>query len=118
MKKKNLLGMGVPELENLAISMGEKSFRGRQLYHRIYQRRTQDFDLMPELPKGFRSRLAEGCSLNYPEVEKQATSADGTVKFLLRLEDDRFIESVFIPDGKRQTLCISSQIGCDVGCTF
>ena len=118
MKKKNLLGLGAAELEQLALSMDEKAFRGRQLYHQIYQRRTQEFDQMPELPKDFRRALSEKYSLTYPEVENRTGAADGTVKFLLRLEDTRFIETVFIPEGKRQTLCVSSQIGCDVGCTF
>ena len=118
MKKKNLLGLGAAELERLALFMDEKAFRGRQLYHQIYQRRLQDFDQMSELPKNLRRSLSEKYSLTYPEVESQTASADGTVKFLLRLEDGRFIETVFIPEGKRQTLCVSSQIGCAVGCTF
>ncbi len=98
--------------------MGEKPFRGRQLYHQIYQRRQTDFTQMTELPKAFRLRLSESCSVDLPSVHRRSDAADGTVKFLFELADGRRIESVYIPDRQRQTLCISSQVGCDVGCTF
>lgn len=118
MKKRNVLGLGEKELLELALSLGGKPFRGKQLYRQIYQRREFEFENMTELSKPFRRRLEEGFSVQLPQLVQRQEARDGTVKFLLRLEDGRLIESVFIPEQRRQTLCISSQVGCDVGCTF
>lgn len=118
MRDGNLLGLDRAQMEALAVSMGEPPFRGRQLFHQIYRRKQTDFALMTELPKAFRQRLAEECKVELPRVHRRSDSTDGTVKFLFELADGRRIESVYIPDLDRQTLCISSQVGCDVGCTF
>lgn len=118
MKKRNLLGRGEKELVALAVSLGEEPFRGRQLYQWIYQRKELDFERMAVLPKSFRRRLSEEEVAGIPRVVQRQVSADGTIKFLLQLEDGRCVESVFIPEPRRDTLCISSQVGCDVGCTF
>ncbi len=118
MKIANLIGLDRDELERLAESLEEKPFRGRQLYVQIYRRKAADFDAMTDLAKSFRLRLGEETRIELPEVERRSTSADGTVKLLLRLDDGRFIETVYIPEENRDTLCISSQVGCDVGCTF
>lgn len=118
MKKQNLLGMSAAELVEMAVSRGEKPFRGKQLYHQIYERKEFDFARMSELSKSFRQRIAEQFKIELPQVWRRSESHDGSVKLLLRLEDGRFVESVFIPEEQRDTLCISSQVGCDVGCTF
>jgi 23S rRNA (adenine2503-C2)-methyltransferase len=116
--KRNLLGLDQAEIAELVESLGEKSFRGKQLYHEIYRRQELDFAEMTELSKSFRRRLQEIFVLRMPEIHRRSEALDGTVKYLFRLEDDRFVEAVFIPEEDRDTLCISSQVGCNVGCTF
>jgi 23S rRNA (adenine2503-C2)-methyltransferase len=116
--KRNLLGLDQAEIVELVESLGEKPFRGKQLYHQIYRRQQLDFAEMTELSKFFRQRLVENFVLQTPDICRRSEASDGTVKYLFRLSDDRFIESVFIPEEDRDTLCISSQVGCNVGCTF
>lgn len=118
MKSKNLLGLDLKELTSLVVALGEKPFRGRQLYHQIYCRKQFDLNAMTDLGRDFRAGLAASYCVRIPKVERKSVSSDGTVKFLLRLEDGQFIETVYIPESSRDTLCISSQVGCDVGCTF
>lgn len=118
MKSSNLLGLDLDQLIEVAQSLGEKPFRGKQLYHQIYRRKQFDFDQMTDLSKSFRNRVRENYVISLPEVHRRFDSSDGTVKFLFELEDGQRIETVYIPDGERTTLCISSQVGCDVGCTF
>ena len=113
-----LLGKSREELESLAEGWGEPSFRGRQLYHWIYARRMADPLQMTNLSRSFRDRLAQGCRIDLPRVDATQRSTDGTVKMALRLADGALIECVYIPEETRDTLCISSQAGCAVGCTF
>lgn len=116
--KSNLLGLNQEEILELVQSIGEKPFRAKQLYHEIYRRSELDFLEMTELSKAFRQRLAEEFRIALPEIARRSAAQDGTVKYLFRLEDNRFVESVFIPEEERDTLCISSQVGCNVGCRF
>jgi len=116
--KRNLLGLTQEEITQLVEEMGEKPFRGRQLYHEIHRRRELDFDGMTELSKSFRARLVELFSLSVPRIVQRSEAGDGTVKYLFRLDDDRHVEAVFIPEEERDTLCISSQVGCNIGCSF
>lgn len=118
MKEKNLLGLDIEELSRLAEELGERSFRGRQLFVQIYRRKYFDFRQMTDLSKEFRRRLEEQFDLHLPEVTRRSESSDGTCKYLLRLVDGKFVETVHIPESGRDTLCISSQVGCGVGCTF
>lgn len=118
MKKKNLLGLDRDELTEIAVDLGERPFRGKQLFSQIYRRKLADFQEMTDLSRDFRRRLQEHYCIESVEVASQQESCDGTVKFLSRLADGKFIESVYIPEEGRDTLCISSQVGCDVGCTF
>jgi 23S rRNA (adenine2503-C2)-methyltransferase len=118
MKSKNLLGLNQEELIQFAVSLGEKPFRGKQLYQQIYRRKQFDVNNMTDLAKGFRSLLEATSNVRLPKVVKRVSSSDDTVKFLFELEDGQLIEAVFIPEESRSTVCISSQVGCDVGCTF
>ncbi len=118
MKSKNLLGLSQEELIQFAVALGEKPFRGRQLYQQIYRRKQFAIHNMTDLAKSFRDRLAVKASVHLPDVAQRSISNDGAVKFLFRLEDGQLIESVFIPEDHRDTICISSQAGCAVGCTF
>lgn len=118
MKSKNLLGLSREEIIQVATSLGAQPFRGKQLYQQIYRRKQTDIHQMTDLAKNFRSRLLVEASIRLPEIARFVSSGDGTVKFVFRLEDGKLIESVFLPEEKRDTICISSQVGCAVGCTF
>ncbi len=98
--------------------LGEKPFRARQLMKWIYRRGVGDLDAMTDLGKAFRSRLAEQAEIRVPEIMHRQVSSDGTRKWLLRFEGGQAIEMVFIPEPGRGTLCISSQVGCAMDCTF
>ena len=114
----NLLGLTRAGMEEFVLGMGEKPFRARQLMKWIYRRATGDFEQMTDLGRDFRSRLAAIAEIRAPEVIVAQASADGTRKWLLRLESGQAIEMVFIPEPGRGTLCISSQIGCTMDCGF
>jgi len=108
----NLLGLNLAELEDLAVSYGQPRYRGRQLYHGIYARRVQDFAGFTDLDREFRESLSASHRISCPEVQRQFRSQDGSVRFLLRLEDGNSIETVYMPEENRTTLCLSSQVGC------
>jgi 23S rRNA (adenine2503-C2)-methyltransferase len=114
----NLLGLDRAGMESFVAGLGEKPFRARQLMKWIYRRATGDFEAMTDLGKAFRQRLAEVAEIRAPEVVLAQASADGTRKWMLRLESGQGIEMVFIPEPGRGTLCISSQVGCTMDCTF
>jgi 23S rRNA (adenine2503-C2)-methyltransferase len=116
--KTNLLGLTRAGMEALVVGMGEKPFRARQLMKWIYRRAVGDFESMTDLGKDFRRRLAEVAEIRVPEVVVAQSSGDGTRKWLLRLASGQGIEMVFIPEPGRGTLCISSQVGCTMDCTF
>lgn len=114
----NLLGLSLPELEALVRDLGEKSFRARQIYRSIYRRRQFDIFRMTDLAKDFQRRLADRCVVTPPVVARSFQSRDGTRRYLLKLADNQTIESVYIPEDRRRTICISTQVGCAIGCTF
>ena len=114
----NLLGLTRAGLEAFVVEMGEKPFRARQVFKWIYRRAAGTFDEMTDLGKDFRQRLAAIAEIRVPEVILSQVSADGTRKWLLRLESGQAIEMVFIPEPGRGTLCISSQVGCAMDCGF
>ena len=114
----NLMSMDRTSMEAFFSDMGEKPFRAKQLLQWIYQRRVTDFSQMTDFSKDLRARLAADTSLVLPEIASEQRSADGTVKWLLRLHDGNCIETVFIPESDRGTLCVSSQVGCGLNCTF
>jgi 23S rRNA (adenine2503-C2)-methyltransferase len=114
----NLFGLDRGQLEALAVEQGEAAFRGRQLYVWLYRRRARSLAGMTDLGKGLRARLAATHEVRWPTVAERAQSTDGTVKFLFRLDDGATIESVFIPEERRRTICISTQAGCPLKCAF
>jgi 23S rRNA (adenine2503-C2)-methyltransferase len=118
----NLLGLTPPELEAFVIGLGEKPFRARQLLTWIYKRRVGDFAAMTDLGKEFRARLAAVAEVRPPAIASEQASGDGTRKWLLRAGEfagrAQAIETVFIPEPGRGTLCISSQVGCALDCSF
>jgi len=116
--KTNLLGLTRAELEAFIARMGEKPFRARQLMKWLYKRNADDFDQMTDLAKGFRERLKGVAEVRAPKVQLMQVSADGTRKWLLAMDGTQGIEMVFIPEPGRGTLCISSQVGCAMDCSF
>jgi 23S rRNA (adenine2503-C2)-methyltransferase len=114
----NLLGLTRSGLEAFVVAMGEKPFRARQLLKWMYRRAVGEIDAMTDLGKDFRQRLAAIAEIRTPDVILSQVSADGTRKWLLRLESGQAIETVFIPEPGRGTLCISSQVGCAMDCGF
>ena len=114
----NLFDLNRPALAALFEAMGEKPFRAGQVMKWLYHHGCTDLDAMTNLSKALRGRLAERTVLGLPEVALHQSSADGTHKWVLRLAGGDCIEMVFIPEGERGTLCVSSQVGCALDCTF
>src|SRR6266853_742031 len=116
--RKNLVGLSREALVAEMAAFGEAPFRARQLWHWIYHRGATDFAIMTTLSKTFRERLAEAYVVRRPEVSRALQSIDGTRKWLLRLSDGQEVETVHIPEEDRGTLCVSSQVGCTLTCSF
>jgi len=115
---RNLLGLGRAELEQLAVDCGHARFRGRQLYQGIYARRACDFASLTDLDAKFREQLTANYAIHYPRTEREFKSRDGSIRYLLGLEDGETVEAVYMPEENRTTFCISSQVGCAVDCRF
>ncbi|MBS1212966.1 MAG: rlmN [Proteobacteria bacterium] len=116
--KINLLAFDRKAMEDYFREIGEKPFRAAQLLQWIHQRGITDFSLMTNLSKALRARLAELCEVRPPQIVYDQQSADGTRKWLLQVDDQNRIETVFIPEEGRGTLCVSSQVGCALDCSF
>jgi 23S rRNA (adenine2503-C2)-methyltransferase len=116
--KPNIKDLSFNEFEAYLRERKQPAYRARQVWQWLYQKRAASFAEMTNLSAVFREQLAADFSISRLAVERRADSADGTVKFLFRLADDRNIESVLIPEVKRLTLCISTQVGCGFGCAF
>jgi len=118
MPRVNLLDLDIAALTAYCESLGEKAFRARQLAHWIHRHGAADFDAMTDLAKALRSKLKGQAEISAPAVVRDTTSNDGTRKWLLDVGAGNAIETVFIPEDDRGTLCISTQAGCAVNCVF
>lgn len=115
----NLLNMDRPSMESFFMSMGEEPFRATQMVKWIHQQGVTEFDAMTNLSKLLRSSLPEQAEIRLPAITHTRISADGTRKWLIQVDDSgNSIETVFIPEENRGTLCISSQVGCPLDCQF
>lgn len=120
----NLFGLSRAELEDFAKAAGQPAFRGRQLFRWLYGKGARSFDEMTNLPKAFRDHLAKHATINALVLDDIQFAADRTIKCLFKLPSGQRVESVLIPDfdkennPKRLTVCVSSQVGCAMGCTF
>lgn len=114
----NLIGLDLNEIIEILEGLKQPKFRAKQLWYWIYNQGEQDFDKMSNLPKDLREQLKAGFSLHRADTSKELISFDETRKWLLKFEDGNEIEAVFIPEKKRGTLCISSQVGCTLTCKF
>ncbi len=108
----------LPDLEKVIGALGNEKFRARQLYKWVYNKGVLDFPEMTNISKSLRAVFGTMFSTALPAVKDAVVSDDGSIKFGLSMEDGNVVESVFMPDGERNTLCVSSQIGCRMGCRF
>jgi len=116
--KLDIKDLGRGELRELVKGLGKEDYRVQQIIQWIYRHRVKSFQQMTNLSKGLRDFLEETCRLDYPSLRDLEISADGSRKFLFGLRDGETVESVLIPDKGRLTLCISTQVGCALGCRF
>ena len=116
--RQNLIGLSKDELISLLQEYQVPGFRAKQVWHWIYQRGVKSFDEMGNIPKDMKAFMNDRFSIGRPSVETEQKSKDGTIKWLLKLDDGQLVETVFIPEKTRGTLCISSQIGCTLTCKF
>lgn len=114
----NLFGLDRAALRAVFADMGEKPFRADQVMQWIYRRGLDDFDGMTNVAKDLRERMKQCFEIRHPELVTEQVSKDGTRKWVLRLDGGNAVETVFIPEDDRGTLCISSQVGCAMDCSF
>lgn len=114
----NLLDFSPDELQDFFVGWGESKFRAKQILQWIHKRGVADFELMTDFSKSLREQLQQKCVITAPKIVREQKSTDGTIKWLLQLADHNCIETVYIPEQKRATLCISSQVGCALNCSF
>jgi len=118
MKKPNLRNYTLEELRTLIEDLGEPSYRANQIFHWITCKDALTFEEMTDLPKTLRKKLEERFSLEIPEIIEKVSDKEGTTKFALKLADGEIIECVVIPERDHYTLCVSTQVGCAMGCKF
>jgi len=116
--KLNLLGLDRKAMEAFCVEIGEKPFRSVQILQWIHQRGVSDFEAMTNLSRNFRAQLNDSCEIRAPEIVLEQISSDGTCKWVLKTDENNRVETVFIPEEGRGTLCVSSQVGCALECSF
>ena len=116
--RRELVGMRREEIAAEMLAIGEKPFRAKQLWHWIYHQGVTDFAAMNTIAKPLQAKLAEQFVIGRPGVTTEQTSSDGTRKWLFNVRDQQQVETVYIPDHDRGALCISTQVGCTLSCTF
>ena len=114
----NLYGVEIKKLEDLMISEGQKKFRAIQLYTWLYDKKATSFDEMTDISLSFRNVLKEKYTLDLPKIHTRQDSSDGTIKLLLELEDGCKVETVLMRYNYGNAICVSSQVGCNMGCSF
>ena len=116
--KKNLFGYTLKALEEEMLSLGEKKFRATQLYSWIYVKKVYDFEQMTDISKSFRETLKQEYCLDLPTIHTEQVAEDGTIKLLLEMEDGAKVETVLMRYDYGNAICVSSQVGCAMGCDF
>jgi 23S rRNA (adenine2503-C2)-methyltransferase len=116
--KTNLLGLTRPGIEAYFAGLGAKAFHGRNVLTWIHKHGVIDFEAMTDVPKKLREQLEEQAEIRIPRIALTKPSDDGTTKWVLELADGQHIETVYIPDDGRSTICVSSQVGCALDCSF
>jgi 23S rRNA (adenine2503-C2)-methyltransferase len=118
MTKKNLADLTLEQLTDYLVDLGLPKYRGIQVFSWLYRPGITGFSQMTDLSKGLRQELSQKACFSWPQIAAVERSKDGTVKYGFRLEDDNYVEAVLIPEVERNTLCISSQVGCAMACGF
>ena len=118
MALRNLIGMTLAQLQQVAMENGMPMFTAKQMADWLYVKQVGSIDDMTNISLKFRSKLSENYEVSLQAPSHAAASSDGTVKYLFPVRDGHYVEAVYIPDGDRATLCISSQVGCKMGCVF
>ncbi len=116
--KRSLLGMRLIELKQVALELGMPAYTGAQIAKWLYEKHVRSIDEMTNISKENRSKLGAQFKVGNLEAASFQKSIDGTIKYLFPTEEGKFVETVYIPDGERSTLCVSSQVGCKMGCSF
>lgn len=117
-EKINLLGLSPEKMEAFFADLGEKKFRAQQMLKWIHQFGEANFDNMTNMSKGLRAKMAAVSDIALPEVVYEDISTDGTRKWVMKMPGGSAVETVYIPEKERGTLCVSSQIGCSLDCSF
>ena len=117
-KKKCLTDLTLPELTDYIKSIGQPAFRAKQIFKWIHQKQATDFSAMTDQPKALLAQFAQNCTLAVPTIRRRQQSKDGTVKYLLQLADGNCIETVLMRYHYGNTVCVSTQVGCAMGCRF
>lgn len=118
MQSLHLTGLTPAELSEFITSLGEPAYRARQIFRSVHARRQLSFDAMTDLPKELRAKLESQAVISTLTLESRYLSTDGTRRYLFKTHDNRPVETVFIPEERRDTICFSSQSGCPLQCTF
>lgn len=118
MNKKNLYGYTLKKLEDEMVALGQKSYRAKQLFNWLYVKNVTSIDEMSDISKSFRVTLNEQYYLERPTIFLKKESTDGTIKLLLKLKDEEKIETVLMPYNYGNAICVSTQVGCNMGCKF
>ena len=114
----NLYSLEYSKLENLMVELGEKKYRAQQIFNWLYKKEATSIDEMSDISKKFREVMNEKFNLSLPKVFTRQDSKDGTIKLLLELEDGSKVESALMPYNYGNAICVSSQVGCNMGCAF
>ena len=117
-QKTNILGKTLPEMEELLVNLGQKSYRAKQILKWIHQKGICNFDDMTDLSRELRNIMQDNFIIEAPKISYEELSEDGTKKWILDVGNQDSVEMVLIPEGKRATLCVSSQVGCAINCSF
>jgi 23S rRNA (adenine2503-C2)-methyltransferase len=117
-QKLNLVGTTLEEVEAITGSLGEPRYRAKQVFTGVYRRRARSLEALTDVSKATREKLTQLCTIEYPHTLQIFQSGDGTRRYLFSVVPDQRIESVFIPEDRRDTVCISTQVGCAVECLF
>lgn len=118
MTQTQIVGLNQAELSDFVEELGEAAYRGRQIFAAVQQQRVRSFEEITNLPKELRAKLGECAAVSTLRLESRYISSDGTRRYLMKTHDDRPVETVFIPEERRDTICFSSQSGCPLQCTF
>ncbi|KPJ74540.1 hypothetical protein AMJ52_00020 [candidate division TA06 bacterium DG_78] len=116
--KKNIRSYSLIKMNTVIADLGIEPYRSQQIFQWIWQKNAADFSVMTNISKELRKSLSEKFTISGLKIEKKLSAKDGSEKFLFRLEDNNFVEAVFIPEGKRKTICVSTQVGCPLACKF